>query len=188
MCLLWTYGLSHRPCNRQLTQLEGNLSNLIDAAFGSLRDLLCRIHSNWLRLTWCLRGSWPLESTRHHLCYFYHQFGVLPKPSCFFNLSPSIPHGFSLLRVAIHFGRLASGIRMKSSVTVNFNSIDISRHFTDAISAHKSVWYLARRLSRRDASKRCDSRNPVCETYLKLKSDNSVKAYARVWPGRKVYQ
>ena len=28
----------------------------------------------------------------------------------------------------------------------------------------------------------------VCETYLKLKIDNSVKAYAPVWPRRKVYQ
>jgi hypothetical protein len=34
------YALWNRPCNRQLTQLEGNLSNLIDAAIGSLRVLI----------------------------------------------------------------------------------------------------------------------------------------------------
>jgi len=38
--LLRMYGLWYRPCNRQLTQLEGNLSNLIDAAIGSLRVLV----------------------------------------------------------------------------------------------------------------------------------------------------
>jgi hypothetical protein len=39
-----------------------------------------------------------------------------------------------------------------------------------------------------DASERGNSLNPVCEMYLKFKSDNSVKAYASVWPSRKVYQ
>ena len=39
--LLWMHGLWNRPCNRQLTQLEGNLSNIIDAAIGSLRVLVC---------------------------------------------------------------------------------------------------------------------------------------------------
>ena len=34
------YGLWHRPCNRQLTELEGNLSNIIDAAIGILRVLV----------------------------------------------------------------------------------------------------------------------------------------------------
>jgi hypothetical protein len=43
-------------------------------------------------------------------------------------------------------GRLASGIRKTLSVTVNLNSINISRHFAYAISASKSVWYLAFRL------------------------------------------
>jgi hypothetical protein len=32
--------LWHRPCNRQLTELEGNLSNILDAAIDSLRDLV----------------------------------------------------------------------------------------------------------------------------------------------------
>jgi len=40
----------------------------------------------------------------------------------------------------------------------------------------------------RDTSERSNSWNPVCETYLKLKSNNSVNAHARVWPRRKVYQ
>jgi hypothetical protein len=31
------YGLCNRAYNRQLTQLEGNLTNLIDVAVGSLR-------------------------------------------------------------------------------------------------------------------------------------------------------
>jgi hypothetical protein len=30
--LLEAYGLWNRPCNRQLTQVDGNLSDLIDAA------------------------------------------------------------------------------------------------------------------------------------------------------------
>jgi len=35
MRLLWAYGLFHRPCYRQLTELERYLSNLIDAAIDS---------------------------------------------------------------------------------------------------------------------------------------------------------
>jgi len=35
-----TYGLWSRSCNRQLTQLDGNLSNLIDVAIDSLRVLV----------------------------------------------------------------------------------------------------------------------------------------------------
>jgi hypothetical protein len=38
--LSWMHGLRNRPCNCQLTQLEGNLSNIIDAAIGSLRVLV----------------------------------------------------------------------------------------------------------------------------------------------------
>jgi len=34
------YGLWNRPCNRQLTQLEGNLSNLINAAIDSFGVLI----------------------------------------------------------------------------------------------------------------------------------------------------
>jgi len=34
------YGLWNRPCNCQLTELGGNLSNLIDAAIGSFRVLV----------------------------------------------------------------------------------------------------------------------------------------------------
>jgi len=38
--LLETYGLYSRSCDRQLTQLDGNLSNLIDVANDSLRVLV----------------------------------------------------------------------------------------------------------------------------------------------------
>jgi len=38
--LLEAYGPWNRPWNRQLTQLEGNLSNLIGAAIGILRVLI----------------------------------------------------------------------------------------------------------------------------------------------------
>ena len=42
------YGLLHRPCNSQMTQLEGNLLNIIDATIGSVRVLVL-IH--WMQLT-----------------------------------------------------------------------------------------------------------------------------------------
>jgi len=38
--LEWAYGLCHRPCNRELSELDCNLSNIIDAAIGSLRVLV----------------------------------------------------------------------------------------------------------------------------------------------------
>jgi hypothetical protein len=40
MRLWWTHGLCNRPYNRQLTQWEGNLLNLIDAMIGSLQVLV----------------------------------------------------------------------------------------------------------------------------------------------------
>jgi len=65
--LLRTHGLWNHPCHYQLTQFEGNLSDVVKATIDSLRVLLWWIHYYWLWPTWslmCLLRHWPLESTR----------------------------------------------------------------------------------------------------------------------------
>jgi len=188
---LVAYGLRNRPCNRQLTQLEGNLSNFIDAVIKSLWVLVW-IRWNRLRLNWSLtrlQAGWSLESTRTCLCYCQPQLGVLPKPSCFYNVSLSNPYDFSFLGVATRLWLIGLWNPHEIiSVTVNLNSIIISRHFADAISALKSVWYLARRLHVVTRPKVVIHEIPYAKRIRNCKSDNSVQAYARVWPRMKVHQ
>jgi len=70
--LLWTHGLCNRPCNHQLTQLGGNVSNLIDSAIGSVCVFVWCLRYNWFRssrLRTRLLAGWPPISTRNCLCY-----------------------------------------------------------------------------------------------------------------------
>jgi len=91
--------------------------------------------------------GWSRESTRTCLCYCQPQLGVLPKPSCFCNGSLSNPYNFSFFGVAMRLWPIVLWNPLEIiSVIINLNSINISRHFADAISALESVGYLARRL------------------------------------------
>jgi len=93
----------------------------------------------------------------------------------------------------VHSCRDASLVdwRLKSarnvSSTVDHNSIVISSHFASAISAPQSVWYLASRLRVVMCRKGVIHEIQYAKRIWNCKSDNSVKAYARVRPRRKDY-
>jgi hypothetical protein len=132
------------PCNCQLAQFKSNLPRFIEAAIDSLRVLVW-IHSNGLRLTWSLTGllaCWPLELTCNWLSICQPQLGVLIKHLSICNLSLSNADDLSFSGVATHLWRIGLWNPHKIlSATVNLNSIDISRHFADLISALKCGWY-----------------------------------------------
>jgi hypothetical protein len=118
-------------------------------AFVFWYDAFIAIDFDWLG-RWHV--SWPvgLESTRNCLCYCYPLLGVLIKHLCFCNGSLSNADDFSFSGVAIRLRPIGLWNPHEIvSVTVNLNSIDISRHLADAISAPKSVWYITRIVTRR---------------------------------------
>ena len=107
--LLVAYRLWNRPCNRQLTQLDGNLSYLIDAAIDSLRVLVDEL------------GEHPKPSCICNLAL------AIPDDFSFLGVATRLwPIGLWNPQEIV-------------SVTVNLNSVDTSRYFADAISAPKSV-------------------------------------------------
>jgi hypothetical protein len=95
--LSWTHGLWNCSCNRQLAQLDGDLSNLIDAAIDSLRVLVW-IRGNWLRPTWSLTrplADWLLNqlgivsaTVNINLVYFPSLVASATCPCQFRTISP----------------------------------------------------------------------------------------------------
>jgi len=182
------HGLSNRPCHCQFAPLDCNLSNLIDAGIESFRVFVWWIHCNWLRLTWSqtrLPVGWP---------------GINPE--------------LSLLLLTSH-GCTSQASLLLQSVSVKSGRFLLLRH-RDASLANSRLLSVRNRLCYRQAQFNrhvktlcwCDQCSQICMMgrvyhdaservfheilYAKriwnCMSDNSVKAYARVSPHRKVYQ
>ena len=187
--LLWTYRLRHRPCNRQLTQLEGNLSNIIDAAIGSLQVLVW-IGYNWLRLTWSLtrpQADWPPKSPPNCLCYCQPRLGgqFMTHLNLQFVDFKSVWFLISRCRDA----SLANWALESTRNHLSYRWPQFNRHikglrWSDEC-APKSVRCIAHIVT---CQKGVIHDIPCAEHIWNCNSDNRVKAYPRIWPRRKEYR